>query len=196
MEKEKSNSGLIVLVILLIVCVLGLAGYIVYDKINETSTSNLSKTTTTNVVKDKEKSDVETKDNIANQDIEPSKLIELTKEYYIQNNYYKEQEVEWLEVSSIRYLGYTTENKYYVLSGNYRCNDLSSNCVYNEQTELVDDNNIYLFKTIIVLNNDNKIEKLDSVASENLAKNNLLGDDFNYINQYIYFTNKYNVDVQ
>lgn len=42
MEKQKSSSGLLVLVIVLIICVLGLSGYIVCDKLvlGKTSTIN------------------------------------------------------------------------------------------------------------------------------------------------------------
>ena len=47
-ENKKKNSGLIVLVILLILCVIGLAGYIVYDKVFE-NTKVINNTTTTTI---------------------------------------------------------------------------------------------------------------------------------------------------
>lgn len=45
MENKKNSKGLIVLVIILIICVLGLAGYIVYDKVLNKQTINTNNNT-------------------------------------------------------------------------------------------------------------------------------------------------------
>lgn len=53
MEETKKNSkGLIVLVIILIICILGLGGYIVYDKLSTkpTPTTNNTKSSTTKLL--------------------------------------------------------------------------------------------------------------------------------------------------
>ena len=48
-ETKKSSKGLIVLIIILIICVIGLGGYIVYDKVlnKNKQTVNNSNTPTT-----------------------------------------------------------------------------------------------------------------------------------------------------
>lgn len=65
---QKKNSGLIVLFILLILCVIGLAGYIVYDKssIGSGNIESKSTTTTTTIVKGNEISEVSVEQRYAN----------------------------------------------------------------------------------------------------------------------------------
>ncbi len=46
-ETKKSSKGLIILIIVLIICVLGLGGYIVYDKVLNKATANNTNTSTT-----------------------------------------------------------------------------------------------------------------------------------------------------
>ena len=63
-ENKKKNKGLIVLIILLIMCVIGLCGYIVYNKLFENSKVNNSITTTTISQENNEEQSDETIDEL------------------------------------------------------------------------------------------------------------------------------------
>ena len=63
-ETKKSSKGLIVLVIILIICILGLGGYIVYDKMlnKQTQTTNNTKSSTTKLINNESEHNIELKD--------------------------------------------------------------------------------------------------------------------------------------
>ena len=65
MENNKNNKGLIVLVIFLIVIIIGLSGFIVYDKANN-KTDKKESTTKINVEKDNKATTKNTKYDISN----------------------------------------------------------------------------------------------------------------------------------
>ena len=50
MENKKNNKGLITIIIILSICIGGLVGYIVYDKLNKKDESTIKETTTTTTI--------------------------------------------------------------------------------------------------------------------------------------------------
>ena len=67
MEEKKNNKGLVWLIVILIVLVLGLAGYIVYDKVLNTGifSDNLINEETTLIVKEIDDCNKEKQDELA-----------------------------------------------------------------------------------------------------------------------------------
>jgi len=134
--EQKSNKGIIWLLVILIILVSALIVLVVYkgffadNKINLDNSTSTTTTTSTKKVKNNE-----TADN----------LITLLKEYFIYqelkdeySDLYQNGNVEYWNINSIKYLGYyknKSDVKYYAAYGNFKCKDNSGECVYMEQLD-------------------------------------------------------------
>lgn len=112
MENNKNSKGLIVLVIILIICILGLGGYIVYDKIlnKPTPTTDNTKSSTTKPINnesetyiiDKNTKKVLTLEEIISSYKNYTDMIDILKKY-INDNYDKLYSNDLYEKNKIIY---------------------------------------------------------------------------------------------
>lgn len=166
MEKEKNNNGVIWLIIILTILVLGLIGYIVYDKIliidKENKNDNNTNTTTTQKINDKEN-----EDNILRRD---NFIYELNdKDYHISYVYKKYNSDEFYKEQNIN----VDEAKKY--------NDYVYNIIYLEillNDKKIEGVKLPIFYNYEDLNNNELLNKIHLVSSDTI--NTLKGSDSEY----------------
>lgn len=143
--KKKSKIGLIVILVL----VLAIVGFFVFQYISLTSEANKVKNNNTNNNQQipSEKEDDTSKENENNQAennnpnndnnvLTAAKVSELYKNDLIQNGLYNVANTESFDITTVKYLGYYENDpsiKYYALTGSFKCLDNSYQCVYMAQ---------------------------------------------------------------
>ncbi len=106
----------------------------------------------------------------------PSKeeLIKLTKDYFNNNYLTTPDNLLLWNISNVTYIGYYPNNidqKIIKLSGEYQCQDNSSDCLYLEQIGEQNPNNTYPFNIYITLNNNEIINIFSSLIGDMVTFN-------------------------
>lgn len=174
MKEKKNNKGLIWLIIILIVLVLGLVSFIVYDKVllidkESNIENNNTNTTTTEKTKDNDN-----EDNILRRDNFIYKLNE--KDYHISYVYKKYNSDEFYKGQNIN----IEEAKKY--------NDYVYNIIYLEillNDKKIEDVKLPIFYNYENLSNNDILNKIHLVSSDTI--NTLKGSD----SEYFVFTIEY-----
>ena len=146
-----------ILTIILVVIVLLLGGYIIYDKTNSNDVKITKKVEDVKEVDDK-------KENLDK--ITKLEIIDLYKNYVMnsKDNLIDANNIDKWNVDKVVYHGYYNDEpdvKYYTLSISYSCKDSTNNCLYKEVS---DTNNSFELEVSIDKNN---IFKLSGETIEN-----------------------------
>ncbi len=190
-ENKKSSKGLIILIIILIICVLGLGGYIVYDKvlnnteqkeINNKSNINYPIVLDDNITKDStEKYNLEKVGNIK---ISTQKIEEKDNEY----NYYYLIYINNNEVDNQDKIKNTNINKIIVLDSDY---------VLVEYEDIIGEGgkSYYIYNSNAKETYDmSKLTSTNNGTVNNLSyeNNTFIIESSNYTNDYAFEVCKYN----
>ena len=122
MENNKNSKGLIVLVIVLIICVLGLGGYIVYDKLHTkpTQTTDNTKSSTTQLISN---NDIKAVSTITSRECAEEMLNAIVNKdnelyFVLDNKQIKIADIKVKEIEFVNDLFACDENKLLILSQN------------------------------------------------------------------------------
>ncbi|MBE6161873.1 MAG: hypothetical protein E7158_06625 [Firmicutes bacterium] len=185
--KKKSNKGLIIFLILIII---GLCGYITYDKVlkdkyfskennsektnnevneienndskSETNTTTDNNSNNTNL-NDNNSTDnnnsVQSNLNTKTVEVSKQEIITYVKNELISKKLVNQSNTEKWTFDRAVYMGYFKSNpseKYYKISGVFKCKDSSYSCVYQEQLEDPNTNDEYPWAVVvpIIFKND------------------------------------------
>lgn len=162
MEEKKKHKGIIWLITILIVLILVLAGYIVYEKVLTDKKDIVDDNNITTIITTK-KTDIKNEDDINFND-----LVKLLKNYYINqeiqnenSDFYEDDNVEIWNIQNIKYLGYYEEQeniKYYIADGYFKCKDNGYTCIYMEQVDYETTDKIPFKAVFAIKQTDNKYE--------------------------------------
>jgi len=110
---------------------------------------------------------LEQNDNLRSLTLSQEEVSKLVKEYYYNHELVNKDNLNNWEIDDIIYVGYfinNLDNRYYLVKGYYRCNDLGFTCLYNEDLSIIDDNNYYF--EIYVAINELENPRVVSISSE------------------------------
>ena len=165
MENNKNNKGLIVLVIFLIVIIIGLSGFIVYDKTNN-KTDKKESTTKINVEKDNKATTKNTKYDISN-----------VKGIYVYNNGKDTSDANYEKYELI-----LLDNGLFV----YTLSNVSNNTIIGNY--YIDNNNVvlnYLYASGVI--GGPSLLTISGSRKLNINGDSLIDNNTSIGNEYIYF---------
>lgn len=157
-------------VFFLTLIIIGLVGYIAYDKVLY------------RYIPTKDEKKVE-KEIDSSMNIELDEIVVLVKDHYYANNLVKEDNLVSWSISSSEYVGYFGDNskiKYYQLQGSYSCKDQSPSCVYMTVQNEKEKKETYFFQIYAVIDESNENKKIKSIE-----KDLTTDDTFNQVNKSV-----------
>ena len=151
------KSGSKVIIAILLIAVIGMGGFITYDKVlKKKPEPQKCECEKCNCTKCKDNTDTTNTSNTSNttnndKELTKQKIFNMVKEKMIADNYAKSDQIEKWQLTKVVYAGYFEENpseKYYNVSGVVKCKNnipivgdgysLSDMCVYDPYAEIGD----------------------------------------------------------
>lgn len=166
----KKYRKLKVKVFFLTLLVIGLVGYIAYDKFLYKYIPIIKE--------NKDNKEVDMSMNIELDDI-----VILVKDYYYKNDLIKEDNLISWNISSSEYFGYYGNDnsvKYYQLQGSYSCKDQTPSCVYTAAEDDTTKKEKHFFEVYAVIDESSDTKKLKSIERVLPSE-----DDFHKVNKSV-----------
>lgn len=157
-------------VFFLTLIIIGLVGYIAYDKVLYKYFPQKEEKT-------------EEKEIDSSMNMELDEIVVLVKDYFYSKDLVEENNLVSWSITSSEYLGYIGDNndtKYYQLQGSYSCKDQSPSCVHMNVEDKTTKKETNFFQTYAIIDESGDTKKVKSVEDTLTTEEN-----FNQINKEV-----------